>query len=135
MRHFLRVCFTVGMLMFGYSSGMGQVGITGVPFLQRNPTPEEFGMAGAFTALPSSSTYAAWCNPAQLGINPGYSMSLATTTQSDWLVQFDAGIHFDNYAARFSHSFTFLGKETTLGLSFYHLFYDLGEQIETDESG
>ncbi len=135
MRPFLQISYRLMMLVFCFSNAKAQVGITGVPFLQLNASPEEFGMAGAFTALQSNSTYAAWYNPAQLGFDPGYSVSLAHAPKSDWLPEFNIDLGFHNTGIRGAYSTRIGGLKTVFGASFSHFFIDLGKQYPTDENG
>jgi len=113
-----------------------QAGMAAVPFLQINSTPYENAMAGAFTALPSNSVYAAWYNPAQLGYNPGYSVAIDYSPKSTWLSAFrSAGLGLINIGTRYHQTSLLKNKIIDWGASLHYNKFDVGTQSQTDEIG
>jgi hypothetical protein len=97
------------------------------PILNINGTPSENGMAGAFTALPSNSVYAAWYNPAQLGFNTDYSLAINYSPKGRWLTD---GMNIWNLGARYQKELNVLGKSVQIGVSFQQFTFNTGT-VET----
>jgi len=107
-----------------------------VPFLQLNSTPNENALAGAYTALPSNSVYAAWYNPAQLGYNPGYSLAIDYSPKSTWMDGFtNPKIGIINLGTRYHQTSIFKNKIIDWGASIHYNNFDYGKQIQTNEQG
>jgi hypothetical protein len=90
--------------------------------LNTNVTPSENGMAGAFTALPSNSVYAAWYNPAQLGFNTDYSLAINYSPKGRWLAD---GMNIWNVGARYQRELNLFGKSVQLGASFQQFTFNI----------
>jgi hypothetical protein len=105
-----------------------------VTFLQINSTPNENAMAGAFTALPSNSVYAAWYNPAQLGYNPGYSLAIDYSPKSTWLYG-SSQLGITNFGTRYHQTSIFKNKIIDWGASIHYNNFDYGKQIQSNEQG
>ncbi len=113
------------VLGFSASAVNAQVGITSVPFLQIEPDSRTPGMGNAGVAIADNASAVFW-NPAGLAFQEeGTQISL---THANWLPNFDTDLFYDYLVGR-----TYVEGIGTFG---GHItFLNLGEQIQTDETG
>ena len=101
-----------------------QVLTTAVPFLQIEPDSRASGMGMTGVAL-ADNAYAPFWNPAGLASQTGAQVSF---THAPWLPALGADLSYEHLTGTYG-----LGAAGTLG---GHLtYFDLGEQIATDERG
>ena len=124
-------------LLFANSFAQGE---TAVPFLKIHPSPRLNGMAGAFTALPTSDPFGQYFNPAQLG-NFGRDNNISYafhTPVSRWLPGFNfSDLYLDSKALSIGYNFKNLSPEipVTIGMGYINTLLNLGTNVWTDEQG
>lgn len=89
------------------------------PFLTNSAMPAEYGLSGAFTSLPSSSSTAVWYSPAQLGFNSSdkSNIRLGINPNNSWF--FDAYKRSD-YAIRYQGKSTLINRASDWGIAILH---------------
>ena len=112
---------------------------TAVPFVRISPSSRLSGMAGAFTALPTSDVYGQYYNPAQLA-NFGREKNLSWQFYNDikWLPGFSfSDFKYSSAAAAAGYNFKNLSKALPISIGFGYLDTELyyGKNIWTDEYG
>jgi hypothetical protein len=116
MRIVHRIIFLVSIITLlvqsSYSQGFNN---SSFPFLTDVTTAAEFSLNGAYTSLPSSSTTAAFYNPAQLGFEQDYKFALSFAPHNSSSIN---SITFRNYALRFNSNTKLGGKTLHYGASF-----------------
>ena len=101
-----------------------QVGITAVPFLQIEPDSRGAGMGNTGVALADNASAMFW-NPAGLAFQNQNQVSI---THANWLPAFNADLFYDYLVGTY-----YVEGIGTIG---GHItFLNLGEQINTDETG
>ena len=114
-----------GLFLLFSSKINAQVGITGVPFLQIEADSRGAGMGNTGVALADNAAALFW-NPAGLAYQKD---NQASFTHSNWLANFGVSDLFYDY---------FVVKQYVEGIGTIggHItFLNLGEQVNTDESG
>jgi hypothetical protein len=97
---------------------------TAVPFLQIEPDSRAAGMGMTGVAL-ADNAYAPYWNPAGLAGQDGAEVSF---TYAPWLPALGADLSYNHLSGKYG-----LGEAGTLGGHF--TFFDLGEQVATDDQG
>jgi hypothetical protein len=117
------ICLVV---LFTFSQGVkAQVGITSVPFLQIEPDSRAAGMGNANVAISDNASAIFW-NPAGLAFQDKNTQ--IAITHANWLPNFDTDLFYDYLVGKmYIDGIGNIGAHIT--------FLNLGEQIQTDETG
>jgi len=128
--------FTI-FLLFAKSFAQGEVVM---PFLLIHPSPRLNGMAGAFTALPTSDPFGHYFNPSQLGNfsrENNISYSFHTPTMR-WLPSFNfPDLYLDSKALSIGYNFKNLSPSIpiSIGMGYINTLLNLGTNLWIDERG
>jgi hypothetical protein len=125
-------------LFVGSVPCFSQVGITGVPFLQIEPTAQAVMTGGASSAAATIHPSSFFYNPAHLG-QVGYQNSTSASgyyKNMDWLPTYGADLTYRHWAAAGGiNLFNRLGIPLSLGIGYMRNHLNLGRQFETDDWG
>jgi len=124
-------CLALLLLFFSIEKAAA-VSEAAVLFLLISPSPSANGMGQTSIALPDNEPMAMIYNPAHLGIfalNQRIAVGFYPTKTS-WLPQFSDDLKYDCKSLNFAFG---LNRHVFLGIGYYRIFFDLGEQIITGE--
>ncbi|MBN2424836.1 MAG: hypothetical protein JXR46_08230 [Calditrichaceae bacterium] len=113
---------------------------TGVPFLLTHPSPHLNGMAGAFTALPTTDPHGQFFNPAQLG-NFGREKNFSIqffTPATKWLPNYSfSDLKFSSTACAIGYNLQnyHASLPLSIGIGIVKTNYDLGNNAWTNSRG
>lgn len=129
----MRIIVLLVYLLVGLAANANaQIGMTGVPFIQIEPTAQGMQTGGAGSASPSEHPSSFFYNPAHLGFT-GYHESISVSGYFhgiDWLPQINHDMTYTPWSAAGGINLANeLGIPLSVGLGYQRVNFDLGTQI------
>ena len=138
MRYIKHLSIIIVLQLVSQSAVNAQVEITGVPFLQIEPTSQGMLTGGAGSASPSEHPSSFFYNPAHLGYT-GYHENISWSGffhKMEWLPGFTLDMTYSHWSAAGGINLADdIGVPLSVGMGYQRVDLDLGSQFQTDPSG